>query len=101
MWRNRQTRRIQVPVVVNTLWVQVPSSAPEKAVVLLNRGFFSYDDVELKPPKRRDPQKIRKIFWGRGAAMERLRCFIEDKTPISGICRDESPIIRTKKARWF
>ena len=29
--------------------------------------------------------------------MERLRCFIEDKTPISGICRDESPIIRTKK----
>ena len=24
----------------NTLWVQVPSSAPEKAVVLLNRGFF-------------------------------------------------------------
>ena len=30
MWRNRQTRRIQVPVVVNTLWVQVPSSAPNK-----------------------------------------------------------------------
>ncbi|MBQ7938465.1 MAG: hypothetical protein IJ283_08260 [Oscillospiraceae bacterium] len=29
--------------------------------------------------------------------MERLRCFIEDKTPISGICCDESPIIRTRK----
>ena len=58
--------------------------------------LFSYDDVELKPPQKRGPQKIQKIFWGRGAAMERLRCFIEDKIPISGICRDESPIIRTR-----
>ena len=40
MWRNRQTRRIQVPVVVNTLWVQVPSSAPKKAETLLGFGFF-------------------------------------------------------------
>ncbi|MBR3609921.1 MAG: hypothetical protein IKL57_00450 [Oscillospiraceae bacterium] len=35
---------------------------PEKAVVLLNRGFFSYDDVQLKPPQKRDPRKIQKIF---------------------------------------
>ncbi len=28
-WRNWQTRRFQVPVG-NTVWVQIPSSAPEK-----------------------------------------------------------------------
>ena len=26
-WRNWQTRRLQVPVVVKTVWVQVPSPA--------------------------------------------------------------------------
>ncbi len=30
-WRNWQTRRLQVPVVVKTVWVQVPSPAPEGA----------------------------------------------------------------------
>ena len=29
MWRNWQTRRFQVPVG-NTVWVQIPSSAPRK-----------------------------------------------------------------------
>ena len=44
MWRNRQTRRIQVPVVVNTLWVQVPSSAPNKKG-RLRRLFYLVHDL--------------------------------------------------------
>ena len=35
-WRNWQTRRFQVPVV-NTVWVQIPSSAPPMA----NNSAFS------------------------------------------------------------
>ena len=69
----------------------------EKAETLLGFGFFLYDDVELNPPQKRGPQKIQKIFWGRGAATKRLRRFIFDKMPLSEVWRDESPIIRTKR----
>ena len=78
---------------------QVPSSAPKKAGILQNHGFFLYDDAELKPPPKKGSPKNPKIFWGRGAATKRLRSYIEDEIPLSGVCCDESPIIRTKKRR--
>ena len=62
MWRNRQTRRIQVPVVVNTLWVQVPSSAPGKSQNLFGFWLFLYDDVELKPLQKGVPKNPKRIF---------------------------------------
>ena len=51
MWRNWQTRRFQVPVG-NSVWVQIPSSAPRKgdnfdtksieiiALFVAFRGYF-------------------------------------------------------------
>ena len=96
MWRNRQTRWIQVPVSAMTCGFKSHHLHQEKAETLLGFGFFLYDDVELKALKKRGPQKIQKIFWGRGTATERLRRFIFDKMPLSGVWRDESPIICTK-----
>ncbi len=41
MWRNWQTRRFQVPVG-NSVWVQIPSSAPTKRTPLQGRPFCWY-----------------------------------------------------------
>ena len=40
MWRNWQTRRFQVPVG-NSVWVQVPSSAPKIGDTLWGVAYFS------------------------------------------------------------
>ena len=61
MWRNWQTRRFQVPVG-NSVWVQIPSSAPKKST---RRGvLFWYDNRNMKG------------FDG-GAANESERCASE------------------------
>ena len=61
-------------------------------------GFwlFLYDDVELKPPQKRGPQKSQKGFLGKRSGNEAASAFYFNKMPFSGVCRDESPIIRTK-----
>ena len=89
MWRNRQTRWIQVPVVATPCGFKSHHPHQEKAETLLGFGFFLYDDVELNPPQKRGPQKIQKIFWGRGAASERLRNTAKRCSENSELCRDE------------
>ncbi len=54
MWRNWQTRRFQVPVG-NSVWVQIPSSAPHKendsAVIVRNpwkiQGFLHVEKRDI------------------------------------------------------
>ena len=43
-WRNRQTRRFQVPVV-SAVWVQVPSPAPRKNDSVDTKSFFQFECI--------------------------------------------------------
>ena len=81
----------------NTLWVQVPSSAPGKSQNLFGFWLFLYDDVELKPLKKKGSPKIQKGFLGKRSGNEAASAFYFNKMPLSGVSRDESPIIRTKR----
>ena len=45
MWRNRQTRWIQVPVAAMPCGFKSHHPHQEKAETLLGFGFFLYDDV--------------------------------------------------------
>ncbi len=53
MWRNWQTRRSQTPVDIASLWVQVPSSAPniEFTLFCVNSIFFVIVRGDLNPLK--------------------------------------------------
>ena len=62
MWRNRQTRWIQVPVVATPCGFKSHHPHQEKAKTFLGFGFFLHDDVELKPLQKRVPKNPKGIF---------------------------------------
>ena len=97
MWRNRQTRWIQVPVVATPCGFKSHHPHQEKAKTFLGFGFFLHDDVELKPLQKKGSPKIQKGFLGKRSGNEAASAFYFNKMPLSGVSRDESPIIRTKR----
>ena len=50
MWRNWQTRRFQVPVG-NSVWVQIPSFAPNKSYQLDTTFFIHYGVMVYHQPR--------------------------------------------------
>ena len=57
MWRNRQTRWIQVPVVATPCGFKSHHPHQEKSQNLFGFWLFLYDDIELKPLQKKDAIK--------------------------------------------
>ena len=70
MWRNRQTRWIQVPVVATPCGFKSHHPHQEKTKTILGFGFFLYDDVELKSHSKKGSPKIPTGFLGKRSGNE-------------------------------